>query len=75
MSILASARFNSAQIKIADFNVSKAAAETVKTAIVGTIENMPPEAIKSVDQEEVSFARDIWPLGILFHMLAVFRKG
>ena len=70
LSILASARFNSAQIKIADFNVSKAAAETVKTAIVGTMENMPPEALKSNSQEEVSFARDIWPLGILFHMLA-----
>ena len=74
MSSLASARFNSVQIKIADFNVSKAAAETVKTAIVGTMENMPPEALKSNSQEEVSFARDIWPLGILFHMLAVFRK-
>ena len=61
-------------MKIADFNVSKETRETVNTAVVGTMENMPPEAIKGGANEDVSFTRDLWPIGILLHMLCVFRK-
>jgi serine/threonine protein kinase len=59
------------QLKIAEFSVSKA---TLNATIVGTMENMPPEAIKGGAKEDVGFALDLWPVGIIFQMLCVFRN-
>ena len=61
-------------MKFADFNISREAEGTVQTGIVGTMENLPPEAIKGEGQENLSFSWDMWAMGIIFHMLCVFRN-
>ena len=62
------------QLKIADFNVSKVTQETVNTAMIGTMENMPPEGIKGGANADISFTWDFWPVGIILQMLCVFRN-